>query len=130
MELAVVNPVAIIGPVFGTGLSTSIELGRRLLNGAVPGLPKVTFGFVDVRDVAGLHVRAMTNPAAAGQRFLAMSDAVLDVSQMAQILRERLGDAARKLPSRTLPNWTVRFASLFEASARSLSDLWLAPSGS
>jgi dihydroflavonol-4-reductase len=121
MELAVVNPVAILGPVLGADLSTSIELVRRLLNGAVPGLPKVTFGFVDVRDVADLHVRAMTNPAASGQRFLAMSDAVLDVPQMAAILRERLGDDARKIPSRTLPNWTVRFASLFDPSLREIA---------
>ncbi|MEO6942203.1 MAG: aldehyde reductase, partial [Terrimesophilobacter sp.] len=121
MELAVVNPVAILGPVLGTDLSTSIELVRRLLNGAVPGLPKVTFGFVDVRDVADIHVRAMANPAAAGQRFLAMSDDVLDVPQMGQILHERLGNAARKVPSRTLPNWTIRFASLFDPSLREIA---------
>lgn len=121
MELAVVNPVAILGPVLGKDLSTSIELVRRLLNGAAPGLPKVSFGFVDVRDVADIHVRAMTNPAAAGQRFLAMSDAVLDVPQLARILRERLGAAASKVPSLTLPNWTVRFASLFDPSLREIA---------
>ncbi len=121
LELAVVNPTAILGPVLGTDLSTSIELIRRLLTGAVPGLPKVTFGFVDVRDVADLHVRAMTNPAGAGQRFLATSDAVLDVPGVAKILRDRLGDNARKVPSRTLPNWMVRFAAVFDPSLREIA---------
>lgn len=121
LELAVVNPVAILGPVLGPDLSTSIELVRRLLKGAVPGLPKITFGFVDVRDVADLHVRAMTHPDAAGERFLAVSDEVLTVPQMADILRERLGEAARKVPSRTLPNWMVRVAAVFDPSLREIS---------
>ncbi len=121
LELAVVNPTAILGPVLGTDLSTSIELIRRLLTGAVPGLPKVTFGFVDVRDVADLHLRAMTSPAAAGQRFLATSDAVLDVPGVAKILHDRLGDKARKVPSRTLPNWIVRFAAVFDPSLREIA---------
>lgn len=121
MELSVVNPVAILGPALGTDLSTSIELVRRLLKGAVPGLPKVTFAFVDVRDVADLHVRAMTNPAAAGERFLATSDEVLTVPQLASLLREHLGDMARRVPTFTLPNWMVRFAAVFDPSLREIS---------
>lgn len=121
MELSVVNPTAILGPVYGTDLSTSVELVRRLLNGAAPGLPKVTFAFVDVRDVADLHVRAMTNPVAAGERFLATSNDVLTVPQLADILRERLGDAARKVPKLTLPNWTVRVAAVFDPSLREIA---------
>ncbi|MBB5632718.1 dihydroflavonol-4-reductase [Cryobacterium mesophilum] len=121
MELSVVNPTAILGPVYGTDLSTSIELVRRLLNGATPGLPKVTFAFVDVRDVADLHVRAMTNPAAAGERFLATSDGVLTVPQLAQILRDQLGEAARKVSTFVLPNWMVRTAALFDPSLREIA---------
>lgn len=121
MELSVVNPVAILGPAIGTDLSTSIELVRRLLKGAVPGLPKVTFAFVDVRDVADLHVRAMTNPEAAGERFLATSDEVLTVPQLAGLLRERLGDVASKVPTFTLPNWMVRVAAVFDPSLREIS---------
>lgn len=121
MELAVVNPVAVLGPVLGNDLSTSVELVRRLLTGATPGLPKVTFGFVDVRDVADLHVRAMTSPDATGQRFLAVSDAVLTVPEMAAILRERLGEAARKIPRMILPNWMVRAAAIFDPSLREIS---------
>lgn len=121
MQLSVVNPVAVLGPVLGTDLSTSIELIRRLLNGAAPGLPNVTFAFVDVRDVADLHVRAMSHPAAAGERFLAASDDVLTVPQLAGILRDKLGEAARKVPKLTLPDWTVRVAAVFDPSLREVA---------
>lgn len=121
MELSVVNPTAVLGPVYGTDLSTSVELVRRLLNGAAPGLPNVTFAFVDVRDVADLHVRAMTSSVAAGERFLATSDDVLTVPQLAGILRERLGDAARRVPSLTLPNWMVRVVAMFDPSLREIA---------
>lgn len=69
-ELAVVNPVAILGPVLGADYSPSIMIVQRMLDGAIPGCPQRWFGIVDVRDVADLHVRAMTHPAASGQRFL------------------------------------------------------------
>lgn len=121
MQLSVVNPVAVLGPVLSADLSTSVELIGRLLNGAAPGLPKVTFAFVDVRDVADLHVRAMTDPAAAGERFLAASDDVLTVPQLAGILRDRLGYAARKVPKLTLPDWTVRVAAVFDPSLREIA---------
>jgi hypothetical protein len=42
------------------------------MDGAVPGSPRLSFGVVDVRDVADLHIRAMTHPAAEGERFLAV----------------------------------------------------------
>jgi dihydroflavonol-4-reductase len=33
----------------------------------MPGVPQLYFGIVDVRDVADLHIRAMTHPAARGR---------------------------------------------------------------
>jgi dihydroflavonol-4-reductase len=65
MQLAVVNPVAVLGPVLGPDFSTSILLVKRLLDGAMPGCPRFAFGIVDVRDVADLHLKAMTHPDAA-----------------------------------------------------------------
>jgi dihydroflavonol-4-reductase len=73
LELSVVNPVGVFGPVLGPDYSTSIMLVRRLVDGDVPGLPNMSFGVVDVRDVASLHLLAMTSPAAKGQRFLSIS---------------------------------------------------------
>ena len=92
LELAVVNPVGVFGPVLGPDFSTSIQLVKRLLDGAMPGIPRVAFGIVDVRDVADLHVRAMTEPAAAGERFLAVAGEFMTVAEIAAVLRERMGD--------------------------------------
>jgi nucleoside-diphosphate-sugar epimerase len=120
LELAVVNPVGIFGPVLGADISTSILMVQRLLDGAVPGLPKIDFGVVDVRDVADLHLRAMTDPAAKGERFLAVAGDFLSMVQIAAILRAKLGAAARHVPRHALPNWLVRLAALRDATVRQI----------
>ena len=112
LELSVVNPVAVFGPVLGPDYSASILLVQKLLEGTVPGCPKLWFGLVDVRDVADLHLRAMTHPAANGERFLAISGDAVRMIEMAAMLKKRMGDAARRVPSRELPNWLVRLAAL------------------
>src|SRR6516165_2455955 len=112
LELSVVNPVGVFGPVLGPDYSTSILLVQRLMDGAMPGCPKLYFGAVDVRDVADLHLRAMTDPAAKGERFLAVSGDFISMLEVGNILRDRMGMQARKVPTRELPNWLVRIASL------------------
>ena len=118
LELSVVNPVAVLGPVLGPDLSSSIQLVQRLLDHGMPGIPRVSFGLVDVRDVADLHLRAMTNPTAKGERFLAIAGDFMTIEEIAQVLRARMGTAAARVPTRVLPNWTVRLASLFDSSLR------------
>ncbi len=120
MELAVVNPVAVFGPVLGADYSTSILLVRRLLDGDMPGCPKLSFGAVDVRDVVDLHLRAMTDPAAKGERFLAVSGDSMSIREMALVLKSRMGAVADKVPTRELPNWLVRVVALFDAEVRSI----------
>jgi dihydroflavonol-4-reductase len=122
LELAVVNPVAIFGPALGPKLSTSVELVGRMLNGAVPGLPRVSYTMVDVRDVADLHLRAMTNPAARGERFLAVAGAPMGVPDMARVMRERMGAAASRVPTRVLPNWLMRLGALFSPELRDVAS--------
>lgn len=118
MELAVVNPVGVLGPVLGSDYASSILLVRRMLDGQVPAVPRLMFGVVDVRDVADLHVRAMTNPAAKGERFLAVGGDFLTVVQAARALKQRLGPAGRRVQARELPDWVVRLAAPFSAQAR------------
>ncbi len=118
MELAVVNPVGVIGQVLGPDLSTSIELVRQLLDGRVPGTPRLSFGLVDVRDVADLHLRAMTRPEAAGERFLAISGQTVWMSEIASVLRERVPELSRRVPARALPDLVVRVASLVNKPLR------------
>jgi nucleoside-diphosphate-sugar epimerase len=120
LELAVVNPVGVFGPVLGPDYSTSILLVQRLLDGSMPGCPKLYFGVVDVRDVADLHLRAMTDPAAKGERFLAVAGDFMSMLQIARVLRSRLGEAARKVPKREVPNWLVRLAALRDPAVKQI----------
>jgi nucleoside-diphosphate-sugar epimerase len=120
LELSVVNPVGVFGPVLGSDLSTSVVLLQRLLNGEVPGCPRLAFGAVDVRDVADLHLRAMTNPAAKGERFLAVAGDFMTLLQMSTVLRERMDTAGRRAPTRELPDWLVRLLALVNPDLRQI----------
>jgi dihydroflavonol-4-reductase len=121
-RLATVNPGAIIGPVLSRDRSYSLQVIERLLNG-MPAMPRLGFVFVDVRDVADLQIRAMTDPAAGGERFLAV-DRFLWMQEVGRILRERLGPAAAKVPTRVAPNLLIRAMALFDPGVRSVvSDL-------
>lgn len=113
IEYCTVNPALVFGPVWSGDYSASIELVKKLLEGALPGCPDLGFNIVDVRDVADLHVRALTAPDMAGERFIA-SGPFLKMTAIARILKERLGVEARKVPTRRLPDFAVRLASLFD----------------
>ena len=94
LELSVINPAGIFGPVLGADFSSSIELVTRLMKG-MPGCPRLYFGVVDVRDVADLHLRAMTDPAAKGERFIAVSGdimSMLDIATRAEDTPGRRGE--------------------------------------
>ena len=115
MELAVVNPVGIFGPTLSKDYASSIEIVARLMNGQVPGLPHILFGVVDVRDVADLHLAAMINPKANGERFLAVSDdGFITPKDVALKLKNRLGDKARKVSTREVPNFVLRIVGWFD----------------
>jgi nucleoside-diphosphate-sugar epimerase len=118
LELAVINPVGVLGPVLGSDYATSIALVQRFMDGAVPGCPKLYFGLVDVRDVADLHLRAMTNPAAKGERFIASAGDFVSMLDIAKTLKARMGAAAKRVPTREVPNWLVRLFSLRDPSAK------------
>lgn len=118
LELVVVNPVGILGPVLGRDLSSSVELLKSLIEGAVPAAPRTWFGLVDVRDVADLHVLAMESPAASGERFLATGGDFVSVIDMACILKEEGGELGRRAPSRVMPDWLVRLVAVFMPAAR------------
>ena len=120
LELSVVNPVGVFGPVLGPDYSTSILIVQRLMDGAMPGCPRLSFGLVDVRDVADLHVRAMTHPAAKGERFLAVAGDFLSIRDIARVLKSRMGASARRVPTRQLPNWLVRIAAMRDPAVKQI----------
>jgi nucleoside-diphosphate-sugar epimerase len=120
LELSVVNPVGVFGPVLGPDYSTSILIVQRMMDGAIPGCPKISFGVVDVRDVADLHIRAMTQPAAKSERFLAVAGDFMSMLDIAHVLKSRMGASAKKVPTRELPNWLVRLAALRDPAIKQI----------
>jgi dihydroflavonol-4-reductase len=119
LELAAVNPTGVLGPVLGADYSHSIRLIKNLMDG-MPGCPKVNSGFVDVRDVADLHLRAMTDPAAKGERFLAIAGQSLWIRDVAKVLRQKMGAAGAKVPSREIPNTVVRMGATTNPALKAL----------
>lgn len=117
MDYVSVNPSAVLGPVLAPDFSGSIQVVERLIAGSLPGIPNFGFGVVDVRDVADLHVRALTAPGMAGERFIA-SGPFLMMREVAEILRAQLGPEARKVPTRGLPDFMLRAVALFDPAVR------------
>jgi nucleoside-diphosphate-sugar epimerase len=121
-RLAAINPGAIIGPALSDDHSYSLQVVQRLLAG-MPAAPRLGFTLVDVRDVADLHIRALTDPAGGGERFIA-TDRFLWMPEVAAVLRHRLGDAANKVPTRVAPNLLIRAMALIDRGVRPVvSDL-------
>lgn len=120
LELAAVHPVAVLGPVLGPDDPPSLRTIRTLLGGSMPVCPPFGSSWVDVRDVADLHLLAMTDPAAAGERWLASAGPSLRVVEVSRILRERLGERAAKAPTRELPLPVARLLSRFNPQLRAL----------
>ncbi|KAF2103634.1 nucleoside-diphosphate-sugar epimerase [Rhizodiscina lignyota] len=114
LELTVIQPTAIFGPILGPDFSPSVEIVLRLMNGSLPGCPRLSWGIIDVRDAADLHLIAMTHPKAKGERFLCVSPPVMTVKEISLALRERLGAAAKRCPTRDLPNFLLRLIALFD----------------
>ena len=120
MEFVSVNPAAVLGPLLSNDYSTSIQFIERMMDGSVPGIPRLGFGVVDVRDLADLHVLALETPRIDGERFIASGKFVW-MREAAAILRERLGPHAKKVPTRGLPDVLVRVIALFDASIRQVT---------
>lgn len=118
--LATVNPALVLGPVMDADASGSVQVVERLLSGRVPGLPRLGFNVVDVRDVADLHIRAMTDPKAAGERFVAAANYAW-MGDIAAILRANLGAAAAKVPTRKVPDLVLRIVGLFDKELASVT---------
>lgn len=113
LELATINPGAVLGPALSADTSASLEIAIQLLSGKAPGLPRLGFTLVDVRDVAACHVAAMEIPAAAGERFLAANEFAW-LSDCAEILREAFPSYAKKIPTRRIPDFVLRIVSIFQ----------------
>ncbi|AUD06077.1 SDR family oxidoreductase [Spirosoma pollinicola] len=118
LELATINPVAIFGPSLGASKSPSLGILTFLLAGSMKAIPDIELNVVDIRDVADLHIRAMTNPDAKGQRFIATADGKISMPEIALLLKNKRSDVAQKVPTGILPNWVLSIVALFNAQAK------------
>lgn len=119
IEYCSINPSVVLGPVWSGDYSASVSVVKMLLNGRMGACPDIGFGVVDVRDVADLHVRALKAPDMAGERFIA-SGRFMKIREVADILRAQLGDQARKVTTRNVPDWMVRLGALFNPLAKAV----------
>lgn len=115
--LTTVLPGAVFGPILSREAVSSVGIVRGLMHGRPARLPRFGFWVVDVRDLADLHIRAMTAPQAAGQRFLGLSE-FMWMEDVATALREGLGAAGAKVPIQRLPNIAYRIGALFSRQMR------------
>jgi len=118
LEFTTINPVAIYGQSLDAHISGSFHLLENLLNGSMKAVPNIPLNVVDVRDVADLHIRAMTNPEAKGQRFIASADGQITLPQIAELLKNKMPDVAKNVSTKKLPNFIVNIGSLFNARAK------------
>lgn len=116
MEITSINPGAVFGPVIGEDVGTSAGIIRGMLAGEFPGLPRVGFEGVDVRDVADLHERALQNDLSIGNRYICTAGFIW-LREIADLLQNEFSDHATKVPARPLPDIAVRLAGLFDAKA-------------
>jgi dihydroflavonol-4-reductase len=108
-----VLPVAVMGPILGKDFSHSNVMIRQMLEGQMPHLLNISFDYVDVRDVADLHLSALENPAAIGERFLATSQQNISYQEIAKLLKNNLGTKAEKVSTKVSPDWLVKILAKF-----------------
>jgi nucleoside-diphosphate-sugar epimerase len=123
MELAVLNPVFILGPSLGPDFSGSFHMLKMLLSGEMKSVPNINFNIIDVRDVADLLIRAMVNPEAKGQRFIALAGGSISFPKIAEVLRRDMPGIAQNVTTKVLPDWLVRIAALFNTQAKGAAGL-------
>lgn len=121
-QLVTLLPGAIFGPALSPHQTGSVGIIRGLLRGQPGLLPRLAFNITDVRDLAALHVTAMTTPAAAGERFIVMGKA-LWFHEVAGVLRARLGAKAARVPTTRMPDWAARLLARFSPRMHELMPL-------
>jgi nucleoside-diphosphate-sugar epimerase len=123
MELATINPVGIFGPALGADLSSGFELIKNMIDGTMKGIPKLRLNIIDVRDVADLHIRAMTSPQAGGQRFLALAGGSISLPEIATLLKNNMPHISKNISGKILPNWLLRLTGLFNPKAKAIAAM-------
>ena len=102
-DLVALNPFMIMGPSLSPGVNVSNQIIADLVNGVYPGILSITWGIVDVRDVAHAHIRAAEVQEAKG-RYLLVQEPPVSMRTLVGWLREAGYGDGTKLPSRAMDN--------------------------
>ena len=118
MELAVINPGGVMGPQLGNDLGgASTQIVSQLISGKFPMIPALSFPFIDVRDVAILHLKALTTPEADGKRFIAAHSEPTWMYQVAEVLSAA---GYEKIKLKKAPSFMLKLIGLFDNKTKSL----------
>jgi dihydroflavonol-4-reductase len=117
LELTTINPVYVIGPSLDGHFSPSADIVRLQLQRAYPGVPRLGFPLVDVRDVASAHVAALNTPAAAGKRFICHTG-FLWMKEIGQILNDEFASQGYRIPLFPIPDFAMRLMGLVDGTVR------------
>lgn len=117
LEFTTINPGAILGPTLDQHISGSFSIIENLINGSSKFVPNIKMNLADVRDVAEMHILAMANPAAIGQRFIAISDQAIAMPEIAKLIRAKHADL-RQVAKYKIPGWLIKLAALFNQTAK------------
>ena len=118
MEMVVINPCGVMGPTLtGTLTGTSVSMVHDMIQGKMPMVPDIAVGMVDVRDVAKVHVKAISVQEAVGQRFILASAEAIPMLQLAQILKD---NGYNKVSTRKAPGFLLKFMALFNKDVKGM----------
>jgi dihydroflavonol-4-reductase len=117
LELTTVNPVLVVGAPLDKHFGSSVSVVERILQAKDPMLPDISFSLVDVKDVAAMHVKAISIDASKGQRFIASAGSRTFV-QIAKALKAAL--PGRKIVTTQAPSLMIRFLALFDGEIRAV----------
>jgi dihydroflavonol-4-reductase len=118
LELAVINPGAVFGPPIGSkDGAQNVAMMADMIAGKMPMIPDMAMGMVDVRDVAKLHIAAMTKSGASGKRFIACTAEPIEMSTVTQVLRDA---GYSKAPARKAPTFLLKFMGIFDKQVKGM----------
>jgi dihydroflavonol-4-reductase len=117
LELVVVNPGFVLGPVMNSDPGTSGEVVRKLLAREMPACPRIGFAPVDVRDIATAHRLAMESPVAPGNRYICAGDHMW-IEEMAKVLAAEFNPKGYRVPTGRLPYWLMWIIARFDKAIR------------
>ena len=115
-DLVVINPTGVLGPSIVSRVNQTHQIFVSMAHGEYPGIIGIEFPFVDVRDVAMAHIKAMENPDAGGRHITSAGSR--SFRRLVELARDQGWGEKYKLPriglDNSVGNAVVKFAANFQ----------------